>query len=133
MYYLYIDESGDVGDYRDKSDKIIHGSSKYFTLAGIIVEDETRIEFEEEFDRLIYETFDGVDLGSDFKLHYQPLRQKHYPYNQIPDELRWNLSDTIFNWIANGDCWLLSITIDLDKHCKYKKPADPRAYSLLLL
>lgn len=133
MYYLYIDESGDVGDFRDSEDNVILGSSKYFTLAGIIVNDETRIEFEEELDKLITETFDGIELPSKFKLHYQELRQKYPPYDQLDDDFRWNISNSIFRWIENADCWLLSITIDLDKHCKYSRPADPRAYSLLLI
>lgn len=133
MYYLYIDESGDVGDYRDKIGQTIQGSSRYFTLAGIIVNDVARVQFETEFDKLIAETFDGITLPSNFKLHYQPMRQKQNPYDQLPDELRWNISDSIFRWIQNADCHLLSVTIDLDKHCQYKNPADPRAYSLLLL
>ncbi|MCA9820868.1 MAG: DUF3800 domain-containing protein [Nitrosarchaeum sp.] len=133
MYYLYIDESGDIGDYRDANDNIIPGSSKYFTLAGIIVNDETRIAFEEELDKLLTETFDGIELPECFKLHYQELRQRYPPYDQIDDVFRWNISDSIFKWIENAECWLLSVTIDLDKHCKYTKPADPRAYSLLLI
>lgn len=133
MYSLYIDESGDVGDFIDANGLPIKGSSKYFTLAGIIVDDPARIQFEDEFEKLIAETFDGIQLPHNFKLHYQPMRQKQYPYDQLPDELRWNISDSIFRWIQNADCHLLSVTIDLDKHCQYKRPADPRAYALLLL
>jgi len=133
MYYLYVDESGDAGDFTDKEGKIIEGSSKYFTLAGIIVNDIVQMEFEEELDQLINETFEGIALPDNFKLHYHPLRQKKYPYNQISDEQRYEIPNRIFKWIQNADCKLISITIDLEKHCKYPRPADPRAYSLLLM
>ena len=133
MFYLYIDESGDTGDYKRPDGSIIIGSSKYFTLAGIIVSEQSRIEFEKEFDQLINETFEDVTLPQNFKLHYHPLRNKRPPYDQISDEKRWNIPNSIFKWIENGDCDLLSVTIDLDKHCEYERPADPRAYALLLL
>ncbi|MCA2004141.1 MAG: DUF3800 domain-containing protein, partial [Candidatus Nitrosotenuis sp.] len=68
-----------------------------------------------------------------FKLHYHPLRQKKFPYDQITDEIRWSIPETIFTWIQNANCSLLSVTIDLDKHCEYEYPADPRAYALLLI
>lgn len=134
MYYFYIDESGDTGDFRDKKGTIIRGSSQYFTLGGIIVDDDLRIDFENKINKLVEETFYDIKLPRNFKLHYHPLRQNVYPYNLIPKKTRWSIPEQIFSWIKNSTCNLISVTIDLDKHCqKYKRPADPRAYALLLI
>lgn len=133
LYYLYIDESGDTGDYRAPNGTIIEGSSRYFTLGGIIVDDQLRIDFENKVNQLVRETFLDISLPKNFKLHYQPLRQKAYPYDHISDQTRWAIPEKVFSWIRNSNCRLLSVTIDLDKHCQYERPVDPRAYALLLI
>ena len=38
-YHIYVGESGDEGDYLDSNEKPITGISRYFVLAGIIVDE----------------------------------------------------------------------------------------------
>jgi len=134
MYYLYIDESGDAGDYLDSAKKVIPGSSKFYTLGGIIVEDKNTIYFKNAYDKIIKQYFEGISLPSNFKLHYHPLRQKRFPYDKLKDQDRYRLSEDIFDVIRNLDCSLLSVTLDLKIHCDhYPNPADPTAYTLLLI
>lgn len=69
MYYLYIDESGDSGDYLDESNKIIEGSSKYFTLAGIIVDDTLKIDLDNKINSISDKYFSTISLPKNFKIH----------------------------------------------------------------
>ena len=134
MYHLYIDESGDEGDYLDENENVIDGSSRYFTLGGIIVNDSDDQKFVDAYNDIITNYFSGITLPSNFKLHYHPLRNKHSPYDQLKDEDRWKIPNDVFDIIKNLDCHLLSVTIDLDNHCKrYPNPVNPRAYALLLI
>ena len=134
LYYLYIDESGDAGDYLTTSGHINSNSSKFFTLGGIIVNENTKNNFETNTTQLIQHHFSGVSLEDNFKLHYHPLRQKTFPYDQLTDENRWSIPESIFRWISESDCSLLAVTIDLEKHCKkYERPANPVAYTLLVM
>ena len=131
---MYIDESGDSSPYLDKAEKVIDGSSKWFSLGGIIVNEDTKLDFNSKIEKLIKQFFNNVKLSDNFKLHYHPLRQKRFPYDQISDEERWSIPDTIFNWIETSNCTLLSVTIDLEKHCeRYGRPIDPVAYTLLVM
>lgn len=128
MYYLYVDESGDEGDYNENSGE----SSRYFTLAGIIVDEAGRYNFKVALDAILSRYFKGVQLPPNFKLHYHDLRQGIWPYSLL--QQRYAISNEIFSAIKSLDCALISVTLDLDNHCrKYSKPANPRAYTLLLL
>lgn len=137
MYYLYLDESGDAGDYLNDKLEIISGSSRFFTLAGIIVEDTKITNFKNVYDSIMLKYFKGITLPANFKLHYHELRQtdpKIYPYDQLRDPERWSIPEEIFSIIRSEECWLLSVTIDLERHCrKYEWPVDARAYSLLVI
>ena len=133
-YYLYIDESGDVGDYLDKNNQIIKGSSKFFTLAGIIVSKDEKRKMECETNKMIDEYFNKGLLDKNFKLHYHPLRMKLSPYDQLSDEMRKHLADNVFHIIKKSDCALLSVSINLERHCKkYYIPANPQAYAMLIM
>lgn len=133
-HYLYIDESGDSGDYLNKNNQIIKGSSQFFTLAGIIVNKDEQRKVENETNKMIDKYFARESLDENFKLHYHPLRNKRYPYNQLSDGMRKQLADDVFDIIKNSDCILLSVTIDLERHCrKYGIPADPQAYAMLIM
>jgi len=134
LYYLYIDESGDPADYLDEHGQVVQGSSKFFTLAGIVVEDIESIHFKNGMRQIISRYFKGIQLPANFKLHYHPLRQKKFPYSLLTDNERLSLADDVFNTIINRKCSLISITIDLERHCsKYAYPIHPRHYSLLLI
>jgi hypothetical protein len=133
LYYLYIDESGDEGDYLDGNGQIIVGSSRFFTAGGIIVKDTDVQLFENEYNNIITNYFAGITLPPRFKLHYYSLRMNHYPYNQLSNTRRLEIPQKIFDLIRTLDCSLLSVTIDLASHCTYPRPANPRAYSLLLI
>lgn len=133
MYHLYIDESGDEGDYVNSNGTIIAGSSKYFTIGGIIVKDTDVTKFNTDYSDIISTYFNGITLPSNFKLHYYPLRHCKPPYDQLSQTARDSIEKEVFDSILRNDCTLLSVTIDLEKHCTYPRPANPRAYSLLLM
>jgi len=134
MYYLYIDESGDPNDYLDPEGKVITGSSKFFTLGGIIVEENDRIHFENTYSTIMNRYFSNITLPTNFKLHYHPLRNKRPPYDQLQDQDRWRIPEDIFGAILSLNCNLLSVTIDLERHCQYyENPVNATAYALLLM
>jgi hypothetical protein len=135
VYSLYIDESGDPADYIDRqTGNVIAGSSKHFTLAGIIVNELDAIHFKNDMKSIISKYFKSIQLPINFKLHYHPLRQEKYPYNILSGTDRKNLADDVFNVVINRECHLLSVTINLERHClTYATPIHPRHYSLLLI
>ena len=134
MYYLYIDESGDPGGCLNSNNNVNDSSFKFLTLGGIIVNEETKKDFEIKTRDLIQKHFGNITLRENFKLHYHPLRQKKFPYDQIDDKDRWSISDSIFSWIKESDCNLLSVTINLKEHYKkYDHPINPVAYTLLVM
>ncbi|MEX0656681.1 MAG: DUF3800 domain-containing protein [Nitrosopumilaceae archaeon] len=135
MYYLYIDESGDPGDYRDENGKIILRSSRYFTLAGIIVNDEVQSQFHEQYERIKSVYFGRFTLPANFKLHFNSLRmQNKFPYDKLTEDERLSLEDDVLTTILSLDCKLLSVTLDLDYHCqKYSNPVWPTALALLYI
>ena len=131
---MYIDESGDIGDYLDKNDQIIEGSSQFFTLAGIIVNEDEKEKVENKTNEIIDKYFDRKSLDKNFKLHYHPLRNKRFPYNKLSDRMRKQLADDVFDIIKEFECILLSVTINLKYYCrKYDIPADPQAYAMLII
>ncbi len=132
-YNLYVDESGDEGDYLDADKKPIVGSSPYFVLGGIIVDESTVQRFEDEYDYMLYYRFHGNPLPEKFKLHYYPLRNNKPPYDQIPIDDREGLEKDVFDIINRLDCTLISASIGLAAHSKYPEPVSPRAYALHLL
>lgn len=134
MYHLYIDESGDPGDYRDENGNVILRSSKFFTLAGIIVDDEVRKQFHCEYEKIMTTYFTDITLEPNFKLHYNSLRQVLPPFDKLSRNKILNLENDVFKTIFSLDCKLLSVTIDLDKHCnRYSEPIWPTALALLYL
>ena len=134
MYYFFLDESGDPGDYISRDGSVIQGSSKFFTLAGIIVNEAEKDKLENCVKRLASNHFKPEQLNPDFKLHYQELIQgKNEPYNQLARHDRRKLADDVFSTIKQAECSLLSVTINLEQHCKkYRNPANPKAYSMLI-
>lgn len=134
MYHAYIDESGDDGNYLDKNGNVIEGSSRYFVLAGLIVSEADVDVFNSEYHGLIFKYFSGIRLPENFKLHCYPLRNNKFPYNHLSDTRRQQLEMEVFDIIKRLDCALVSVTVDIFRHCtKYKKPANPRSYALLLM
>lgn len=135
MYYLYIDESGDPGNYRDQNGEIILRSSRYFTLAGIIVDDEVRDQFHEEHQKILSTYFSRFTLPQNFKLHFNSLRmQNKFPYDSLTENERLALENDVLSIILNLDCKLLSITLDLDYHAqRYEEPVWPTSLVLLYI
>lgn len=137
MYYLYIDESGDTGDYNIKNSNI-GGSSRFLTLGGIIVNDMTKQEFKLVHQNII-STFFNYYLPSNFKIHYEELRNSHKRkgksiYSSWDGQKKLLLANYFFDAINKIDCSLLSVSIDLKKHCeKYGNPVNPIAYALYLI
>lgn len=138
MYTLYLDESGDEGDYDINNNNQKDGSSRYFTLGGIIVNDEVKSKFENKINEIKSKHFPHLEELHNFKLHYFELREGRYPFNSMDKSKRKKIADDVFRVIGDNEteCYLLSATIDLHKHCEqYKKgiPIKPRAYSLILI
>lgn len=129
MYYLYLDESGDAGNPRGTDGNFILRSTRYFTLAGIIVDEGVRTQFHSEYQKIMSLYFSKFTLPTNFKLHYNSLRmQKKYPYDQLSQKEVLELEHDIFKTISMHECHLLSVTIDLDYHYrKYSKPIWPVA------
>ena len=133
LYYFYIDESGVEGLVSDSKKKNL--DSDWFTTGGIIVHEKDIKKFEQVYDTIIKTCFidKGIKLDSNFKLHYQELRQKVYPYNQITDLERYGIANTIFDFINSFDCSLISASINKVSHdAKYEWPVNVRAYTLLI-
>lgn len=135
MYNIYIDESGDEGVYRvEHLPAAIGGSSRFFTLGGIIVDERDNRLFKIELDSIISDFFKGVTLPQDFELHYFDLRDARPPYHLLKREDRLAIADRVFGMIKSRDCKLVSVTIDLLKHyTKYSIPYTPRSYALFLI
>ena len=84
LYYFYMDESG-VDTLVEDPRKQDFGYD-WFTMGGLIVDDQGRKAFEDAhasiIDRYFYDN--GITLPNRFKLHYSELRQKKYPYDKLP-------------------------------------------------
>ncbi len=134
MYTLYLDESGDEGEYDINNGDEKGGSSRFFTLGGIIVEGGNIPNFQTRMNNIISTHFPDLDYFNKFKLHYFELREARYPFNNKSKWERRKIADDVFNAIKDIDCYLLSVTIDLfDHRNKYRNPVKPRAYSLILI
>ena len=135
MYYLFLDESGDLGDFNGQQNGK-GGSSRFFTVGGIIVDENNKLLFEENYRKVISAHF-NFNLPSNFKLHYKKIRNARFSKDPIYKKITGfskQISDCMFCSISNIDCKLLSVTIDIQKHCKkYKKPIDVLAYALYLI
>ncbi len=132
-FFLYIDESGDPGRYLDANRNPISGSSEWFTLGGIIVDEETRLNMSMDVTDLALSFFPQSTVD-ETKLHYQQLIQKAPPYDSLSDSDRLRLTDGMFDIIRNSPCRLLSSAINLARHFdKYDEPEDPKAYALVLM
>ena len=134
VHYLYIDESGDPGRYLDLNKKVILNSSKYFTLAGIIIDSQSAATVSNDVRKLALQYF-PQSIVDTTKLHYNQLIQNAPPYDSISDEDNLHLADGMFEIICNSSCTLLSVTIDLENHYKkYRLSAEnPKAYAMLIM
>ena len=71
MYRLYLDESGDPGNYRDQNGDVILRSSRFYTLAGILVDNNVKKQFEDEYQKIMTAYFSRFPtLPQNFKLHF---------------------------------------------------------------
>ena len=130
---MYIDESGVESVTQDKTKRSF--DYDWFTTGGIIVRDDNIAKFEHVHDHIIKNNFtdNGIELPANFKLHYNELRQKKYPYDQISDQMRHSIADEIFKAITAIDCKLVSVTICKSDHIsRYNYPMNVRAYTLWL-
>jgi hypothetical protein len=136
LYTLYLDESGDEGNFDTDQEEGKGGSSRYFTLGGIIVDDSIVPEFRKRMDEILLKYFPNIDYFDKFKLHYTDLRESRYPFDKMAGIKKKEIADEIFNTVNSIDCFLLSVTIDLYDHCKkysHRMPLKPRAFSLILI
>jgi hypothetical protein len=62
------------------------------------------------------------------------LRTRKYPFDKLDDKDRYLIADQMFNGINRSDSYLISVTIDKEKHCRrYYKPVNPTGYGLYLM
>jgi hypothetical protein len=138
LYYLYLDESGASRDIHELIVNSNEITCKFFTIGGIIVDSEGKVEFKKGYDTIM-RTFFDFELTSDFKLHYDELRNAHLrPYESVYKRFdrptKRKIADCVFDVIKNVDCRLLSITINLENHYgKYTYPITPISYGLYLI
>lgn len=133
MYTFYIDESGDPGKY-EVNNRTIRGSTKHFTLAGIIVQDRLIDTINIRIQHLVQQYFELISLDDKFKLHCYPLAQNRPPYDQLSAKERLHLMDNVFRIIRDSPCLLLSVTINLKKYFqKGYQYENPKAYAMLLV
>ena len=136
MYTLFLDESGDDGDYLDSNGDVIFGSSKYLVVGGIIIKDTIINDFDNALSNLLDKYFikKGIVPPQNFKLHCTDLNKgKKFPYNQLTRTERQNLADEIFDTVSSFDCAVIAASLDLEKHCnKYNDRINAKAYMLFL-
>lgn len=122
---MYIDDCGDEGDWKGVQ-TTKGGSSRIFTLGGIIVDFIEMHLFSIKLHEIITEFFTGIVLPDNFKLHYVELREaKTFPYVILDGLTRKALADRMFNTIKSITCYLISVSIDLENHCKkYINPVN---------
>lgn len=136
MYHLYLDESGDDGDYLDSNGIIIPGSSRYLVVGGILIEDVKIKDFDQRLNDLLdkYFTRNGISLPNNFKLHCTDLKKGiKPPYNQLTKTEIQELTDDVFNVVITLDCSLIVASLDIQKHCnKYNDRINPKAYMLFI-
>ena len=133
-FFMYVDESGDPGDYRLPNGLVNAGSSRYFTLAGIIVGNPESKRLGRAINSLIKRHFAGMPLPGNFKLHYHQLIHNRPPYDRLPESRRRRLEEEVFGLIKESSLRLLSVTVDLEKYRKKDKAmANPDSYAFLHL
>ena len=133
MFLLYIDESGDPGRYLDRIHNAIPGSSRLFTLAGIVVDRQAKDKIDADIRKLASSLF-PQSIVDTIKLHYQPLIQNAPPYDSLSTSDRRCLADGMFGIIHDSPCILLSVTVDLANHfTQHKHPINPKAYAMLIM
>ncbi len=131
MHTLFLDESGKPTSNRDKNGNLILENSRYFTLGGISVDEKAKGEFYEVYEKIMTEYLGGIDLKTNFKLHYNELRMLKEPYDKITKSQRFKLENDVFEAIKKIDCTLFSVTIDLEYHYNhYSNPIFPMALAL---
>lgn len=133
LYYFYIDESGTDTRVSNPSKKTF--GSDWFTAGGIIVDDAGKAEFENVHKAIMHRYFasNGIKIDAKkFKLHYNELRQKRPPYDNLSYHERRGIANDVFDAICRIDCTLISVSINKEKHAsKYVHPAPPKTYTLL--
>lgn len=135
LFTLFLDESGDDGDYYNILGSPIQGSSKFLTVGGIMVQDKNIQRFESLHKTILEKYFvdKGIELESNFKLHYSSLKRNKKPYNRFNFEEKCELAHDIFEGFQNIDSSLFFCTIDIKNHCdRYTKPVNPKSYALLV-
>ena len=132
--YLYIDESGIPDNPVDQNGQRKARTPRVFCLGGIIVDEQQKQFFENEYKRLLEDYFKGLELEPKFKLHYNELRMGYTPYAVIGRERSLQLEKEIFEIIKKSDAKLLSFTLDLIGHYEnYNQPFNPLAFGLIVL
>jgi hypothetical protein len=107
LYYLYIDESGTDDDYLDEYYNVIKNRGRFFTLGGIIANEDTRQILNKHHSSIITRFFQGITLPGNFKLHYHDLRTRKHPFDKLDDKDRYLIADQMFNGIKHSDSYLL--------------------------
>lgn len=119
-YILYLDASGDSGQYRGKN-------TKHFVLGGLSCKPETSFDCAPKLDELVELYFPDPNVRPK-KLHYSSLINNKYPWNKIDKK---QFADDFFEMILSADITLFSMVINKEEHWrKYVHPIDP--YSLTL-
>lgn len=120
MFILYLDASGDPGQFTGKN-------SRYYVLAGLACKPEISHQTTALVQRVVAKYFSS-SLPAPPELHYSRLIRKKHPYNKIDAK---SLADDIFGLIVGVDCVLFSMVLDKELHWqRYVKPWSPEEHTL---
>lgn len=120
MFILYLDASGDPGQFTGKN-------SRYYVLAGLACKPEISHQTTTQVPRVLGKYFGG-SIPAPRELHYSRLIQKKFPYNKIDAK---SLADDIFDVMVGLDCVLFSMVLNKERHwLQYVRPLPPEEHML---
>jgi len=105
VYILYLDASGDPGQYKGRN-------TKFFILAGLACSPETTYECSNRLANILNKYFPKPNPRPQ-KIRYYNCIHNKYPWNQINSK---DFADELFDIILQLDVTLFGIFIDKEAH-----------------
>jgi hypothetical protein len=119
MHILYLDASGDAGQYTGKN-------SKFYVLAGMAVKPDTWDQTKRTVEGITAKHFAPNSPPSE--LHASPIMNQKPPFNKIQPV---PLMDEVYTLITKLDFTLFAVVVDKVKHWKqYVTPFPPQDLTL---
>jgi len=103
VYILYMDASGDPGEYQPGK------NSRYYVLCGLACQPGTVQTVAPQFEAIVATSFGTAGVKAPARLHYWELIKGDNPYSKID---RKKLADDVFNLVVRTRCDLLGVCLD---------------------